>query len=127
MINYLAILIAAVLSYAIGVLWYSNILFGKTWMKLANIKKTKGSMAPKIVMGFIADIIKAFVLSIVFWYSAIASITEGMYFAFIIWLGFFGTVTLGSFLWEGKSFKLWIINNGYNLLSLLVMAIVIAF
>ena len=42
------------------------------------------------------------------------------------WLGFVAPVTLGSVLWEGKSPKLWVLNNGYYLVSLIVMGVILA-
>lgn len=42
------------------------------------------------------------------------------------WLGFVAPVTLGGVLWEGKPWKLWGLNNGYQLLSLLVMGVILA-
>lgn len=45
--------------------------------------------------------------------------------AFWLWLGFIATVTLGGVLWEGKPWKLWIFNNGYQLISLAVMAVIL--
>ena len=33
-INYIAVLVSAVIGMAIGALWYSPLLFGKIWMKL---------------------------------------------------------------------------------------------
>lgn len=39
---------------------------------------------------------------------------------------FIAPVTLGVVLWEGKPWKLWVLNNGYQLLSLLVMGVILA-
>lgn len=42
------------------------------------------------------------------------------------WLGFVAPVTLGAVLWEGKHWKLWFLNNGYYLVTLLLMGAVLA-
>ena len=36
-INYLAVLVAAVVAFVMGGLWYSPLLFGKAWAKLRGI------------------------------------------------------------------------------------------
>ena len=41
-----------------------------------------------------------------------------------MWLGFIAPVTLGSVLWEMKSWKLWILNNAYYLVVLVVMGLI---
>jgi len=36
-INYLAVLVATVVNFVLGGLWYSPLLFGKKWMALMNV------------------------------------------------------------------------------------------
>ena len=43
------------------------------------------------------------------------------------WLGFVVPVSLGSVLWEGKSWKWWCITAGYYLVSLFLMSLVLAY
>ena len=63
-VNYLVILVSAIISFIIGALWYS-LLFGKSWTKLMgfsakDIEKTKKkSMAKTYFIGFIAQLIMA--------------------------------------------------------------------
>jgi hypothetical protein len=38
-INYWAVLVAVASSFAVGMAWYSESVFGKTWMKLSGISK----------------------------------------------------------------------------------------
>lgn len=64
-VNYLPIVVAAVVSMVLGGLWYSPLLFGKIWMNLQGLK--------------MSDM-------------------------------------------ENKPFKLYLLNNAYNLLSMLLMA-----
>lgn len=37
-INYYAVLVAALLSFAVGGLWYSPLLFGKMWLEEMQLK-----------------------------------------------------------------------------------------
>lgn len=45
---------------------------------------------------------------------------------FWAWLGFVATIMLGMTLWEGKPFRLYLLNAGYQLLNLLVMGAILA-
>ncbi len=54
-------------------------------------------------------------------YSIIGAIGLGLW----CWIGFVATTMLGSVLWEQKSFKLYLINAGYWLVSFIAMAVVI--
>ena|SRR3989344_4783699 len=128
-VNYLAVLVAAVASFLLGWLWYGP-FFGKPWMKLMNfdknsMKSMKLSPVTAMILGFLTYLIIAYVLAGFISILNAATIVEGMKIAFWIWLGFIATTTLGSFLWEGKSIKLYLLNNTYNLLNLLVMSAIL--
>ena len=45
--------------------------------------------------------------------------------AFWLWIGFVVPVTLGVVLWEGKSVKLFFINAGYWLVSMVVASVIL--
>lgn len=54
-------------------------------------------------------------------------VVAGLQAAFWSWLGFVAPVTLGSVLWDGKPWKLWGINAGYFLVTLLVMGLILGY
>jgi len=135
-VNYFAVLVSAISSMVIGFLWYGPI-FGKIWASLQgwtsqmmDEQKAKGGMGKSYALMFIGSLLMSFVLShaIVFasTYLKVAGVSAGLTAGFWNWLGFIAPVTLGSVLWEGKSWKLWILNNGYYLVTLLVMGTILA-
>lgn len=133
-INYWAVLASGVSSMIIGSLWYGP-LFGKPWMKEMGLKPDKMDEAAKkgmtksYLLMFAGSLLMAYVLAhaIVFArsYFKLDGITTGLITGFWDWLGFVAPVTLSSMLWEGKSFKLWLINNGYNVVNLLTMGAIL--
>ncbi len=134
-VNYLAILLSAVWAMVVGSLWYGP-LFGKPWMKLMGMTKDsmKGfkssDMAKLYGMQLVGSLLMAFVLShaLVFasTYLNESGVSAGLQTGFWNWIGFIMPVTLTSVLWEGKSWKLWLINNGNYLVTLLGMGIILA-
>jgi hypothetical protein len=133
-INYLAVLVAAISSMVVGSLWYGP-LFGKQWMALMGV--TKESMAgAKVNIGklyaiqALASLVMAFVLAhaLVFaaTYTESRGIAAGLMVGFWNWLGFVAPVTLGSVLWEQKSWKLWALNNAHYVVSLCIMGVILA-
>ncbi len=134
-INYLAVLGATVVSMAIGFLWYGP-LFGKKWMALSGkgqadmeIAKARG-MGKLYALASLGSLVMSYVLahSLVFAsaYLNVGGVSAGFMAGFWNWLGFIAPVTLGSVLWEGKSWQLWILNNAYYLVSLSLMGILLA-
>lgn len=134
-LNYLAIFGAAVVSMVVGYIWYGP-LFGKVWMKEMGMEKKDMSEAMKKGAGksyllmFCGSLVMSYVLAHATVFAAayfkLTGITAGLMSGFWNWLGFVVPVTLGSILWEGKSVKLWVLNNGYYLLTLLAMGAVVA-
>lgn len=134
-VNYLAIVVAAVLSMVIGSVWFGP-LFGKPWMKLMGMsKESMKDMKPQAMMKlygiqFVGSLFMAFVLahSLVFAkaYLGESGISAGLQTGFWNWAGFVAPVTLTSVLWEGKSWKLWLLNNGYYLVLLCSMGVLLA-
>ena len=66
MVNVIAVIVAAIVSFAFGSLWYSPILFGKLWMKLSKVdmKNSKKGMGKIMTAGFITTLIIAFILEL---------------------------------------------------------------
>ncbi len=139
-VNYLAVLLAAVASMVVGFVWYSPMLFGKQWSKLMGfttegIKKAQKEMGKWYGVSFVLALVTAYVLTHVmamamnfFHYSPVST---GLTSAFWMWLGFIMPVQATGVIFgkeHGKDqWKIFGINTGYQLVSLLVMGVVIGF
>lgn len=141
-LNYLAIVVAAAASMIIGMLWYGP-FFGKQWIALSGMApeamaaaKAKG-MGIKYAFALLGSLATSYVLAhavlvvtYLFYLAEISpaetGITSGLITGFASWLGFIAPVTLGAVLWEGRPWKLWFLNAGYWLVSLLAMGMILA-
>ncbi len=132
-INYLAVLVCAVLAMVLGYVWYGPI-FGKTWMRLMGMDRE--SMGEGQNMGmlygiqFVGALIMAFVLAhtltFAMAYLHTSGISAGLQTGFWNWIGLIAPVTVGMVLWEGKPWKLWAIIAGYWLVTLCAMGVILA-
>lgn len=128
-VNYLAILVAAIIQVAIGSLWYGP-LFGKPWMKLigmtdqhmqdAKAKGMGGSYAMMAVGALVMNWVLATFITSAEAHYQLWTASYGIHIALLLWLGFILPITMGSMLWEGKSWKLWFLNAGYYLVTLCI-------
>lgn len=133
-VNYLAVLACGVVSMILGSLWYGP-LFGKQWQamsgltadKMAEAKK-KGMFKPYALM-FVGSLVMAFVLAHANTFASAylkqTTILSSLQGAFWNWLGFIAPVTLGKVLWDGKPWKLWLLDNGYYLVLLGLMSMIL--
>jgi hypothetical protein len=133
-VNYLAVLLAGVASMVVGFLWYGPMLFAKPWMKLMghtkeSIEKEKVNMGKTYGTSFVLALVTAYVLSHTMSLSQnfynYSAVTAGLSSAFWMWLGFIMPVQATDVLFGSKKFKLFLINTGFQLASVLVMGVVL--
>jgi hypothetical protein len=126
-ISYLAVLVAAIVKFAIGAGWYSPALFGKQWQQLAGVSEAqvRAGMAPALVAEAIGDLIMAYVLARFVAHYGFGGIGGGLLIGFMAWLGFVATVLVNQVFYERKPQQLVVINGGYTLVSLLVMGAIL--
>ncbi|MBI2463547.1 DUF1761 domain-containing protein [Candidatus Peregrinibacteria bacterium] len=130
------ILVSGIAAMILGGLWYSPLLFGKSWMKMLGMtEKDMGKMKNEAVKGYIIGFVAALVMAHVLAFVSLVFVNSGgvysrmleeMEIGFLLWLGFIAPVILGGWLWEGKPFKLFLINAGYYLISMLIMSSIFA-
>lgn len=134
-VNWWAVVVAALASVVFGFLWY-GVIFKNVYMKLVGMSpeqcmdsEKKKAMKKNSVIMFIGSLVMSWVLlySIVYGasYNHVSGAIAGIMAGFWNWLGFIAPVSLGSVLWDGKSWKLWFFNNAYELISLLIMGYIL--
>jgi len=121
-----AILVAAVAAYAIGILWYSPYLFGKPWRRLTGAPETGRPGPVRMIAALVALIVAAYVLSTFLASLGAYAAWEGAEGAFWAWLGL--VAAFGSFqlTYERRSPALFAIDQAYYLVSLMVMGAMLA-
>ena len=127
-VNYLAVVVAALANYIIGIIWYSAIFRG-TWLRLSGQSEMRVSVL-SVVLALVGAFLTSYILAhaVIFagTYMKTSGVGLGLTTGFFNWIGFIAPVTLASVLYEKKSWGYWLLNNGFWLLSLLVMGIILA-
>ena len=136
-INFIAVLVAVVVNFVLGFIWYTP-LFGKIWGKEMgygpNMTPDKSVMLKGMVFMIIGNFLFAVVLAhnIAAWQfvpgvKEMGLVNNALSAAIFTWLGFYLPGHLGAIVWEKKSWKLFAINAGYNLASLLIVALILTY
>ena len=124
--NFPAVIVAALTSFLIGGLWYSPILFEKSWMREAGINEAQYKQAsPARVFGLsgLASLVMAFNLAA--FLGAKASLSFGLFAGFATGLGWVAMSLGVIYLFEQRSLKLWLINSGYQIVAYSVMGAIL--
>jgi hypothetical protein len=127
-IHFFPILVAAVAKIVLGALWYSPALFIKPWRRMTGIteEQMKAGIAKTLVVDFGGSFVMAFLLFHAIRYAEATTVLQGLTVGFFCWLGFIAVATISTVTYERKPFALFLLNNGYLLISLLVMGAILA-
>ncbi len=126
--NYLAIVLAAVVSYGFGALYYGAL--AKSWMtalgKSEEDLKANGNIAP-FVIAIVALLVMATVLAGVMGHLGPGQVTlrNGLISAGFIWVGFVATTLAVNHAFQGARLILTLIDGGHWLAVLLIQGAVI--
>jgi hypothetical protein len=134
-VNMIAILVSVVVNFIIGFIWFTP-LFGKKWGKEMgydpNIKPDKTVMFKGMAFMIIGNFLFAWVFAhnIAAWMfvpgmKEMSPLSNALMSGIFTWLGFYFPGHLGATVWEKHSWKLFFINAGYSLVSLLVVALIL--
>jgi hypothetical protein len=125
-VNWLSVIVAALLAFAVGGLWYSPVLFSKVWMKELKLSEAdmKNANMPLIFgLTFVLNVAGAIVLDMFIgtestWYSGLLA---GLLVS-IAWIASsFGI----NYLFARKSLKLFLIDSFYFIAFFAVEGIVL--
>jgi len=126
--NHWAILVAALLQWFLGAIWYSPALFAKPWMAMVTIKASSKnqSMVTGMIMSFVGSLITSFVLAHMILWAGATTWRWGALIGFICWAGFIAAPLAASYIYESRPFKLFAINTGYWLVGLIASGVLLA-
>ena len=130
-VNLLAVLVAAILTIALGAVWYSPVLFAKQWMhahgytpeKVEEMKKR--GVVRAYAISFLCYLVMAYVVGLLVSYTQATGVVQGVWLGFLAWLGFAATLGLTGNMFSDKPIAVWVIDAGYQLAQLLVMSILL--
>lgn len=127
-INWLAVLVAAIIRMAVGFAWYSPPLLLKPWQALTGVtpETMRAGLTKAMVVDVIASLVMAFALANIIVGAGITDWLNGALAGFWVWLGFQATLLVSLWGYENRSLKLIAINLGNNLIALVLMGALLA-
>jgi len=130
-INWIAVIVAVIVSLILAKTWYAEALLGEPWRKLTGITPadSKRAGSKPIILTLFANIATVLVLAALIDMSAEffsdGSLWHALITSLVAWVAFSATTLLTHNAFEQKPDKLTLINNGYQLLLFVLSALVI--
>jgi uncharacterized membrane protein len=129
-INYLAVVVAAVVGFAIGGLWYSPLLFAKQWVKAHGytedqVKEMQKGAGKAYAISIACQLLIALAIAVLVGYLHLALCVQGLKLALLVWAGFAFPLGLMATMFTDKRITVFWIDTGYQLVYLLIMGSII--
>lgn len=129
-LNYLAILVTAVVIFAIGALWYT-VLFGKLWLAAhgytpEQLEGMKTRMGMTYGLSFVCYLVLAAVMDLLILRMGITEAIGGAKLGLVCWVGFVATIGLTANLYSNKSITTYLIDAAYQLVFLVAAGVILA-
>lgn len=101
-VNYLAAIVAAIVWFALGAIWYMPAVMGRAWMRSAGIEMPEGYRPNPIVfvVTFVAYLITAVATAMLARATGSETLGEGIVLGFVIAIGFALTLSAVSALYD---------------------------
>jgi len=125
--NWVAIIVAAVVNIVLGSLWFSPLLFQKPWIALRVDKAPmSGTASPMLyVITAVGALVSAMTLDWIIGLAHAGTLLGGAIIGLYAGLGFVAPAILSDNLFNERPFKLYLIVAGFPVVGLLVMGAII--
>ena len=127
-INWLAVLVAAVIYFALGAVWYN--VFSGPWLngigKTVEQLATDGGGAPlAFAVGFLAIVVMCYTLAWIVHRGMQPTAGNGALTGATVAFGIVGAMLALNYGFEARGFTLWLINAGYAFVGLVIAGAII--
>jgi hypothetical protein len=125
-LNWIAIIVAAVVPMVLGALWYSPLAFAEPWMRaVGRTREELGDAQLGYLLSAVGALLSSYVLARVVKWAEVDDLWNGALVGVFVWVGFVATVLGVTTFFGGRPRALWLINAGYQLVSLVLMGAIL--
>ena len=123
-LNLWAALLAAVLSFVLGGIWYSPLTFGKPWMREAHIRANQSNSTKTFAISFLFAVVAA--LGFAYLLGPKPELQQSIHMALLVGIAFVAASYGVNYQFSQKSFLLLAIDGGYHVAQFLIYAVILA-
>ena len=129
-INIFAVVVAAIVAFGIGALWYSPFLFAKQWLEFngygpEKLQAMRKDAARAYGISFVCYLVMAAAFDVLVRITHIQAVVGGAKLGFLLWVGFVAATGLVAKVYSGKPFRAFALDAGYQLVYLVAMGLIL--
>ncbi|HJQ16297.1 MAG TPA: DUF1761 domain-containing protein [Allosphingosinicella sp.] len=124
-VNWVAAVVAGIVGYFPGALWYSPLMFLNAWRAETGLSGEQGglSMGARLASGVALSLVAALAFAVLI--GPEPTLAFAVEAALAIAICFITTAFGMQYLFEGRSVKLTLINGGFHIVQFLIYAIIL--
>jgi len=123
-VNYLAVLVAGLVIFLLGGLWYSPAVFSKRWLALQGraaeqmqADAANANMPVMYLSAVICGLLTSWVMALLIAHTHHSGWMNGAHLGAFAWLGFAAPTSYATYLFSIRPKALWLIDSSFNLVS----------
>ncbi len=123
-LNFWAVIVAALIPMVTGMIWYSPKVFGMMWMKANGMSQDdmkKDNMSQLYFLQFIAALVMTYVIALFVMYVHPLTTADGFMLGFWLWLGFLVAGSAGQYIFPPKPANLFVMDSIYKLINIFLV------
>ena len=129
-VNYLAVLVAAIVNMVIGAVWFMPAVFGSRWMRLTGLTAEGIQNTPHMWASYLGSLVGSVLLAYsvarIAAYAAAESVTDAAILMLLIWVGIVLVPLSDEALWERRPVGLFVLVGARWFVALAVITAIVA-
>jgi len=126
-VHWIAVLVATIVGFLLGGLWFSPALFSNRWMAaLGKSKEQLGKPGPALVLSFVVTLVTATALAVLLVIMPLTTTFGALRLGLMIGVVFYALATASDYAYTGWPRTIYWIQASYHVLMIAVMATIIA-
>jgi hypothetical protein len=126
-LNWITVLVATLVGFVLGGLWFSPLLFANKWMAaLGKTKEQLGKPGPALALSFLVTFVTATTLGVLLRIMPMTTTPGAFRLGLTIGIVFYALATAADYAYTGWPRTIWWIQASYHVLMIAVMAVILS-
>jgi len=127
MINWLAVVVVAIIYFLIHFFWYFPFVFGNMWLKLVGKEsEPKSKIIRDTIIMIPTSFITVLMIEVIMDLTNMNDIVSALIISILLWVGFVATIAINQNNFNDRGVKLFLLEYGFYLIGFIFAGLILA-